>query len=193
MIVITRSKMEPSAGGIHPLALASHGQGTNSAVHTMPTATSVLLCAGTSRIPMEHLQSLMLSKVPVRTVALAISSPPGYQDRSLCRQFVRVRQRVYDARERPIGRALGNQRWLVFALVQSARSDSGLRDFVGRDPARRCNIRGSMKKVLIIAYSFPPITNMGSHRILRFVRHLREFDWEPIVLTGKLTNRAALR
>ncbi len=45
-----------------------------------------------------------------------------------------------------------------------------------------------MKKVLVIAYSFPPVTNMGSHRILRFVRHLREFGWEPVVLTGKLTS-----
>lgn len=44
-----------------------------------------------------------------------------------------------------------------------------------------------MKRVLIISYFFPPISNMGSHRILRFVRHLREVGWEPIVLTGKLT------
>jgi glycosyltransferase involved in cell wall biosynthesis len=40
-----------------------------------------------------------------------------------------------------------------------------------------------MKRVLIVAYFFPPSTNMGSHRILRFVRHLRQFDWEPVVLT----------
>ena len=44
-----------------------------------------------------------------------------------------------------------------------------------------------MKKVLVIAYSFPPMSSMGSHRVLRFVRHLREFGWEPVVLTGKLT------
>ena len=44
-----------------------------------------------------------------------------------------------------------------------------------------------MKRVLVIAYFFPPINNMGSQRILRFVRHLREFGWEPVVLTGKLT------
>ncbi len=44
-----------------------------------------------------------------------------------------------------------------------------------------------MKRVLIVSYFFPPISNMGSHRILRFVRHLREFGWEPVVLTGKLT------
>jgi glycosyltransferase involved in cell wall biosynthesis len=44
-----------------------------------------------------------------------------------------------------------------------------------------------MKRVLVIAYFFPPINNMGSQRILRFVRHLREFGWEPVVLTGRLT------
>lgn len=41
-----------------------------------------------------------------------------------------------------------------------------------------------MKRVLIISYFFPPVSNMGSHRVLRFVRHLREFAWEPVVLTG---------
>ena len=41
-----------------------------------------------------------------------------------------------------------------------------------------------MKRVLIIAYFFPPISNMGSHRMLRFVRHLYDFGWEPVVLTG---------
>jgi len=45
-----------------------------------------------------------------------------------------------------------------------------------------------MNRVLIVSYFFPPISNMGSHRILRFVRHLREFGWEPVVLTGKLTS-----
>ena len=41
-----------------------------------------------------------------------------------------------------------------------------------------------MKRVLIVSYFFPPVSNMGSHRILRFVRHLREFGWEPVVLTA---------
>ena len=43
-----------------------------------------------------------------------------------------------------------------------------------------------MKRVLIISYFFPPASNMGSHRILRFVRHLRECDWEPVVLASTL-------
>lgn len=41
-----------------------------------------------------------------------------------------------------------------------------------------------MKRVLIVSYCFPPVTNMGSHRIRRFVRHLPEFGWEPVVLTA---------
>lgn len=41
-----------------------------------------------------------------------------------------------------------------------------------------------MNRVLIIAYFFPPVSNMGSHRILRFVRHLGACGWEPHVLTG---------
>jgi glycosyltransferase involved in cell wall biosynthesis len=49
-----------------------------------------------------------------------------------------------------------------------------------------------MKRVLIVSYFFPPISNMGSHRILRFVRHLREFGWEPIVLTAKIEGWTAV-
>jgi glycosyltransferase involved in cell wall biosynthesis len=41
-----------------------------------------------------------------------------------------------------------------------------------------------MKRVLIVAYYFPPVRNMGSHRWLRFVRHLPDHGWEPVVLTG---------
>jgi glycosyltransferase involved in cell wall biosynthesis len=41
-----------------------------------------------------------------------------------------------------------------------------------------------MKRVLIVSHCFPPVTNMGSHRIRRFVRHLPEFGWEPVVLTA---------
>src|SRR3989442_8566598 len=41
-----------------------------------------------------------------------------------------------------------------------------------------------MKRVLIVSYFFPPASNMGSHRMVRFVRHLREFGWEPVLLTA---------
>ncbi len=43
-----------------------------------------------------------------------------------------------------------------------------------------------MKRVLIVSYFFPPASNMGSHRMVRFVRHLRAFGWEPVVLTSTL-------
>jgi len=40
-----------------------------------------------------------------------------------------------------------------------------------------------MKKVLIIAYYFPPSGGAGVQRILKFVKYLPLFGWEPIVLT----------
>lgn len=40
-----------------------------------------------------------------------------------------------------------------------------------------------MKKVLIVAYYFPPSGGPGVQRVLKYVQYLREFGWEPIVLT----------
>lgn len=40
-----------------------------------------------------------------------------------------------------------------------------------------------MKTVLIIAYYFPPSGGPGVQRVLKNVRYLREFGWEPIVFT----------
>ncbi len=42
-----------------------------------------------------------------------------------------------------------------------------------------------MKKVLVIAYYFPPLGGGGTLRTVKFVRYLREFGWEPVVLTVK--------
>ena len=39
------------------------------------------------------------------------------------------------------------------------------------------------KKVLIVSYIFPPIGGGGVQRTLKFVKYLREYGWEPIVLT----------
>ncbi len=44
---------------------------------------------------------------------------------------------------------------------------------------------GNMKKILMIAYSFPPVGGGRVRRILKFVKYLKEFEWEPIVLTVK--------
>ncbi|MDD4495191.1 MAG: glycosyltransferase [Eubacteriales bacterium] len=40
-----------------------------------------------------------------------------------------------------------------------------------------------MKKVLIIAYQFPPMGGSGVQRTTKFVKYLRNCGWEPIVLT----------
>src|SRR5438105_3293881 len=46
-----------------------------------------------------------------------------------------------------------------------------------------------MKKVLMVAYHYPPATTVGGIRPSKFVRYLPQFGWKPIVLTvarGKL-------
>lgn len=40
-----------------------------------------------------------------------------------------------------------------------------------------------MRKVLMVAQAFPPAGRVGSIRVTKFVKYLREFGWEPIVLT----------
>lgn len=40
-----------------------------------------------------------------------------------------------------------------------------------------------MKRVLVVAYDFPPSAGVGTFRTLRFVRHLGQFGWRPSVLT----------
>ncbi len=42
-----------------------------------------------------------------------------------------------------------------------------------------------MKKVLVITYYFPPAGGAGVQRTLKFVKYLREFGWDPIVLTAR--------
>ena len=40
-----------------------------------------------------------------------------------------------------------------------------------------------LKKVLIISYYFPPSGGPGVQRVLKFVKYLPDFGWEPVVLT----------
>jgi glycosyltransferase involved in cell wall biosynthesis len=40
-----------------------------------------------------------------------------------------------------------------------------------------------LKKVLILSYYFPPSGGPGVQRVLKFVKYLPQFGWEPIVLT----------
>jgi glycosyltransferase involved in cell wall biosynthesis len=41
-----------------------------------------------------------------------------------------------------------------------------------------------MKRVLFLAYLFPPIANSGTQRPLKFAKYLGDFGWEPIVVTA---------
>ncbi|MHB8062554.1 MAG: glycosyltransferase family 4 protein [Ruminiclostridium sp.] len=49
-----------------------------------------------------------------------------------------------------------------------------------------------MKKVLIIAHQFPPVGGSGVQRTLKFVKYLRSFGYEPIILTRD-PSQAALK
>ncbi|MDZ7268257.1 MAG: glycosyltransferase [candidate division KSB1 bacterium] len=40
-----------------------------------------------------------------------------------------------------------------------------------------------MKRVLVVAYYFPPLGGGGTQRTLKFVRYLPEFGWQPHLLT----------
>lgn len=42
-----------------------------------------------------------------------------------------------------------------------------------------------MKKVLVIAYYFPPCGGISIIRPLKIIKHLRSFGWEPILVTPK--------
>lgn len=39
------------------------------------------------------------------------------------------------------------------------------------------------RKVLIIAHIFPPIGGSGVQRTLKFIKYLRDYNWEPIIVT----------
>ncbi|MEP7146466.1 MAG: glycosyltransferase [bacterium] len=40
-----------------------------------------------------------------------------------------------------------------------------------------------MNKVLIISYYFPPMGMGGVQRTLKFAKYLKQYDWEPVILT----------
>ena len=42
-----------------------------------------------------------------------------------------------------------------------------------------------MKKVLIITYYWPPSGGAGVQRWLKFVKYLRDYNWEPVIYTPK--------
>ncbi len=48
-----------------------------------------------------------------------------------------------------------------------------------------------MKNVLMIAYFYPPLNDVGTLRTTGFAGHLRSFGWEPFILTVKNPDRNA--
>src|SRR5262245_38910120 len=42
---------------------------------------------------------------------------------------------------------------------------------------------GSRRRVLVLAYRFPPQGGGGIQRTLKFVKHLRSYGWQPVVHT----------
>jgi hypothetical protein len=44
-------------------------------------------------------------------------------------------------------------------------------------------VERGMKRVLMVAYFFPPVANSGTQRPLKFSKYLPDYGWEPIVLT----------
>lgn len=40
-----------------------------------------------------------------------------------------------------------------------------------------------MKKLIVVAYSFPPVGGAGVQRPVKFVKYLPSFGWDPVVLT----------
>ena len=49
-----------------------------------------------------------------------------------------------------------------------------------------------MRRVLFIAYLFPPIANSGTRRSLSFANHLPDLGWDPLVLTCDAARSTAL-
>jgi glycosyltransferase involved in cell wall biosynthesis len=49
-----------------------------------------------------------------------------------------------------------------------------------------------LKRVLIITYYWPPSSNAGVHRWLKFTKYLRFFGWEPIIYTSEINQHSEL-
>lgn len=47
-----------------------------------------------------------------------------------------------------------------------------------------------MKKVLIIAYAFPPRMSIGAQRPYKLAKYLPQYGWEPVILTARLPGKA---
>ena len=50
---------------------------------------------------------------------------------------------------------------------------------------------GRPRKLLVVANPYPPMASAGTTRVVRFLRHLPEHGWEPVVLTARAAGPAA--
>ena len=50
-------------------------------------------------------------------------------------------------------------------------------------------IESRKKRVLIVAYDFPPAASIAALRISKFAKYLPEFGWEPVILTRDIGKR----
>jgi len=74
-------------------------------------------------------------------------------------------------------------------LTAPANAESVARRSIENDtPSRRPapSPDGQRRNVLVIASRFPPVASVGAIRIRKFAKYLREFGWEPIVITGAM-------
>ncbi|HVP11350.1 MAG TPA: glycosyltransferase [Phycisphaerae bacterium] len=51
-------------------------------------------------------------------------------------------------------------------------------------PAAGTRENAPRRNVLVVASRFPPVASVGATRVRKFVKYLREFGWNPIVITG---------
>lgn len=58
-----------------------------------------------------------------------------------------------------------------------------LREMLANNNSQAMNQTIPDKRVLVIAYNFPPVGGAGVQRVTKFVKYLPEFGWQPTVLT----------
>lgn len=69
------------------------------------------------------------------------------------------------------------------SLVRNRASLTGRREGASRSCYARKGYKQSMRKVLVIAQYLPPAGGVGTFRATKFIKYLRGFGWEPVVLT----------
>jgi len=69
------------------------------------------------------------------------------------------------------------------ALLESPACGWGVADDARGDLTDRQAGRSGHRRVLVVAYQFPPVGGAGVQRVTKFVKHLPKFGWQADVLT----------